>query len=45
MVYDTDWDEERDYDVPERRYVSPYDGRVMVSGLMEWYLRRVCIIC
>jgi hypothetical protein len=45
IVFDTNWDEERDSDVPERRYVCPFHGKVMVSGRMQWYLRRVCIIC
>ena len=44
IVFDTNWNEERDFDVPERRYVCPFNGKVMVSGRMQWYLKRVCII-
>jgi hypothetical protein len=43
MVYDTVWDEHRDFDVPERKYVSDFTGAVMVSHRMKWYLRRVSL--
>ena len=41
IVYNGRWDEKRDADVPERKFISEFDGEPMVNGLMKWYLRRV----